>query len=125
MGAPENIVAIVEDDAGMSRGIERLLQAHGFATETYSSAEEFLEANSGQAGCLIIDIHLGGMTGIELRRQLGDAAQRVIFITASDRELDRKEALAAGCVAYLCKPFSAESLLAAISNAPDSVQALC
>ena len=125
MGAPEKIVAIVEDDAGMSRGIERLLQAHGFATETYSSAEEFLEANSGQASCFIIDIHLGGMTGIELRRRLGGAAQRVIFITASDRELDRKEALSAGCVAYLCKPFSAESLLAAISNAPDSVQALC
>jgi DNA-binding response OmpR family regulator len=125
MGAPEKIVAIVEDDAGLSRGIERLLQAHGFATETYSSAEEFLQANSSTASCLIIDIHLGGMTGIELRRQLGDTSQRVIFITASDRELDRKEALAAGCVAYLCKPFSAVSLLTAISGAADSTQARC
>jgi len=123
MGARDKIVAIVEDDAGMLRAIERLLRAHDFGTETYSSAEEFLKANRSTASCLIIDIHLGGISGIELRRQFVDAQQRVVFITASDRELDRKEALAAGCVAFLRKPFSANSIVEAVSNAPEPKRA--
>ena len=79
-------VAVVEDDPSMRRSVERLLNAHGFATEGYASAEAFLGRTSGsQAVCVILDIHLDGMTGIELRRQLtvSGSALPVIFMTAN------------------------------------------
>jgi FixJ family two-component response regulator len=117
------IVAVVEDDVSMMTGIERLLWAHGFATEAYASAEAYLDhAAVSRASCLVIDIHLGGMSGIELRRRLAasGSTQSVIFMTAVDNELTRKEAMAAGCIAYLPKPFPANLLLDAVGKAAGS-----
>jgi FixJ family two-component response regulator len=111
-------VTVIDDDPTMLKAIERLLRVKGFEVETFASAEAFL-AGTGKAGCLILDIHLGGMSGIELRRQLvaSGVEPPTIFITAIDDETTRKEATKAGCIAYLRKPFLASLLMGAIDKA--------
>ena len=114
------LVAIVENDASMLRGIVRLLSAHGFYTQAFASAEAFLDRKIvNEVACLILDIHLDGISGIELRRQLTKSGSPlpVIFITGTDDEATRKEAIEARCVAYLLKPFSANLLIGAIEEA--------
>jgi FixJ family two-component response regulator len=104
----------------MRRSVERLLNAHGFATEGYSSAESFLDRDdAGEIGCVVLDIHLGGMSGIELQRRLEDIAPKlpVIFMTAVDDASLELEAMHAGCVAYLHKPFPAALLIGATIKA--------
>ena len=118
--ADKKVVAIVEDDASMLKGLARLLSAHGFGTEVYTSAEAFLErAAASGAGCLVLDINLGGISGIELRRRLAADGSRlpVILMTAIDSDIVRKEAVEAGCIAYLRKPFPARQLIDAIGKA--------
>jgi FixJ family two-component response regulator len=113
-------IAVVDDDPSMLRGLVRLLAAHGFGTQSFASAEAFLDdAGATSAACLILDIHLGGMSGIELRRRLTASGSRlpVIFITAVDDEATRVEAMAAGCIAYLRKPFPSDQLIGAINKA--------
>lgn len=113
-------VAVVEDDPSMRRSIERLLNAHGHQTHGYASAETFLESDfAATIGCLVLDIHLAVMSGIQLRRWLRDSGSRlpVIFITAVDDETLEVEAREAGCVAYLRKPFAAKFLLSAVDGA--------
>jgi FixJ family two-component response regulator len=113
-------VAVVENDPGMLKALERVLGAHDFVVETYASAEAFVERGSAsELSCLVLDIHLDGISGIELRLQLaasGDATP-VIFLTAVDSQKTRQEAMDAGCVAILLKPFLAASLLSAIGMA--------
>ena len=116
----KKVVAVVEDDPSMLKGVRRLLNAHGFATEAYASAEAFLErAAASEAGCLVLDINLGGISGIELQRRLAAAGSRlpVIFMTAVDSEGVQREAIEAGCIAYLRKPFPARQLIDAIGKA--------
>jgi len=112
------IVAVVDNDASMRVGLERLLQARGFGTEVFESAEAFLAAASA-ADCLLLDIHLGGMSGFDLRRRLASAGSPlpVIFMTAFDDEAARHEATSLGCVAYLRKPFVGQLLMDAIAEA--------
>jgi FixJ family two-component response regulator len=120
MEADKRVVAIVEDDPSMLKGLERLLNVHGFATEVYTSAEAFLAgAAASEAGCLVLDIKLGGISGIELQRRLTAAGSRlpVIFMTAVDSEVVQREATEAGCIAYLHKPFPARQLIGAIDKA--------
>jgi FixJ family two-component response regulator len=114
------LVAVVEDDPDMRKGLKRVLNVHGFDTEVFPSAEAFLAAEAKtEAVCLVLDIHLGGMSGIELRRQLfaSDCKLPIIFITAVDDEAIEREALETGCVAYLRKPFPANLLIGAIDKA--------
>ncbi len=97
-----------------------MLRVHGFDAEVFSTVESFLaRANLCDATCLVLDIHLNGMSGIELRRQLALSGidLPVIFITANDSEATRKAAMEAGCVAYLPKPFPTKSLVDAIESA--------
>lgn len=120
MESPPRTVAVVEDDPSMRRSIERLLNAHGYRTQGYASAETFLEADTiSIVGCLVLDIHLGDMSGIQLRRRLSIAgsALPVIFITAVDDDAVEAEALEAGCLAYLHKPFAAKLLISAVDQA--------
>ena len=116
----QKIVAIVENDPSMLRAAGDLLDAHGFTTIAFSSAEEFL-AGDGNRGidCVLVDIDLGGMSGIELRRELelSGSVLPVIFMTALDDDATRRQALGAGCVAFLRKPFSQGALLDAIKKA--------
>jgi FixJ family two-component response regulator len=112
-------VAIVEDDAAMRKSLERLLQANGYETVAFTSAEEFLQSAIGDSAIgLVLDIHLGGMSGIELRRRMSAAKSTlpVVFITAYDDEATQREALAAGCVDYLRKPFDASRLTEALER---------
>jgi FixJ family two-component response regulator len=103
----------------MLKSIERLLGAYGFTTKAFPSAEAFLDLRAAaDADCLLIDIHLGGMSGIELRLHLMASGCRlpVIFMTAFDDEATRTQAHSAGCVAFLHKPFVANLLIGAIEE---------
>ena len=114
------VVYVVDDDDGMLKGLERLLKAHGFDVEVFCSAEDFhAHARPRDALCLVLDIHLNGMSGIELRRELGRSgfSAPVIFVTGDNREVTHKAALDAGCVAYLMKPFPGKLLVDAIERA--------
>ena len=113
---PKSIV-VVEDDAGMRKALERLLRVAGYKTELFPSAEAMIAAQAADsADCLILDIHLPGISGIELLRRLSASGRRspVIFITAQDDDAAREEARQLDCVAYLRKPFDGTVLLAAI-----------
>ena len=118
--AAQKVVAIVDDDAALLTGLERLLNAHGFVTRSFSSAEAFLAVNSkDRIDCVLLDVHLGGMSGIALRRRLSARGSQlpVIFMTAFDDDATRQQAQAAGCVAYLRKPFAGRLLIEAIARA--------
>lgn len=113
-------IAVVDDNPSMLQGLNRLLSAHGFRVLTFASAELFLDGVAEcEAECLVLDIHLGGMSGIDLQRQLISLSLDlpVIFMTAIDNETTREAAFEAGCVAYLRKPFLAKLLIDAINNA--------
>ena len=119
-------VAIVEDDPGMRRSVERVLNLHGFEAEIFPSAEAFLGRDpDSRVACLVLDVHLPGISGLELRRRLTAAGSTlpVIFITAVDHDAVETAAIQAGCAAYLHKPFSAELLITAVTNALTGQQA--
>jgi FixJ family two-component response regulator len=119
MQTTHGLVAIVEDDAPMRKSIERLLRASSYSTAAFASAEEFLQSGvADHAMGLVLDIHLGGMSGIELRRRLLAAGSKlpVVFITAFDDEATRAEALAVGCADCLHKPFEAHRLTEALQR---------
>jgi FixJ family two-component response regulator len=123
MSALPKIVAVVEDDASMLKGIERLLGTLGLTTELYLSAEAYLNvAAESAANCLLLDIHLPGMSGIELKRRLVASGSRlpIIFMSSSEDERTQQEAIATGCVAYLQKPFISSALIHALSRAASS-----
>ena len=114
------VVIVVDDDAALLRSVARLLAHHGIERRTFASAEALLDSKSGQtATCLLLDIHLGRISGIELRRWLASSRSKcpVIFMTANDEEATRNEAMDAGCIAYLRKPFAQLVLLNAIPKA--------
>src|SRR5215204_4094978 len=120
MSKPLKMIGIVEDDASMLGATEALLDAHGFATLTFSSAEEFLTRGiASQFDCLVLDIHLGGMSGIELLHRLKALGRDlpVIFMTAVENETVWRQAIKAGCVACLRKPLAAGQLVDAIATA--------
>jgi FixJ family two-component response regulator len=114
-------IVVVEDDASMSQAIERILQAGGFAPVLFVSAEAALEADApAAADVLVLDIHLPGMSGLELYRQLALSGKDVptIFITACDELAVREEAeRLGGPGSYLPKPFSGRDLLDSITQA--------
>ncbi|MGY0572607.1 response regulator transcription factor [Bradyrhizobium sp. RDM12] len=115
-------IAVIDDNASMLQGLNRLLLAHGFRVLTFASAESFLGAYPDcEADCLLLDIHLGGISGIDLQRQLISSGRElpVIIMTAIDSEVIRQEAFDAGCVAYLKKPFLSKLLIDAIGRIPD------
>jgi FixJ family two-component response regulator len=114
------IVAVVDDDPSMLNAAESLLDAQGFATMVFASAEEFLDRGAAtQVVCLLLDIHVGGLSVIELQHRLKDSGSTlpVIFMSALDDEAMREQALNAGCVAFLRKPFQARQLIDAIKKA--------
>jgi FixJ family two-component response regulator len=109
-------IVLVEDDAGMKKAIERLLRAAGFQPVSFASAEELLQTEAAEsAACLVLDIHLPGLSGLELRRILvaSGRAKPIIFITGQDEPSLRDEAQRLGC-AYFRKPFEGKALLEAI-----------
>jgi FixJ family two-component response regulator len=119
MLSQRKIVAVVDDDPSMLRAASDLLAARGYAAEIFASAEDFLNSGAAnRANCLLLDINLGGMSGIELRRRLTAAGSRlpIIFMTALDDEAMPGQASTAGSVC-LRKPFPARQLFEAIEKA--------
>jgi FixJ family two-component response regulator len=113
-------VAIVDDDETICRSFARLLRAAGLQAVTYDSAESFLaDRKHPQFGCLVLDIQLGGISGIELAERLAAVGQRtpVIFITAHDDPEVRSAAEALRCAAYFRKTDSGKEVLEAIRRA--------
>jgi FixJ family two-component response regulator len=115
------LISIVDDDESVRQGLSRLLTSVGFAVNTFASAEEYLSSDQlERADCLILDIRMSGMSGIELQHQLvanHHSEVPVIFITAHEEETERVEALEGDARTVLIKPFSEEALLSAISKA--------
>ena len=116
----KKIVAVVDDDPSMLGAAENLLDANGYKAELFASAEDFLSSGlANQIDCVLLDIHLGGLSGIELQQQLKASHSKlpIIFMTAIADEAVRQQALNAGCVACLRKPFPANKLVDAIEKA--------
>jgi FixJ family two-component response regulator len=114
------LVAIVDDDDSMRSAVQDLLEAVGLPAQSFASAEEFLRSGKQHGtACLIADIRMPGMSGLELQATL--KAQRcsvpIIFITAHGDEKMRMQALRAGAVEFLAKPFKDEALLVSVRAA--------
>lgn len=117
MPQKSDTVFVVDDDESIRRALKRLLRSFDYDAVTFASAEEFIaSAPKGGKGCLILDICLPGITGLDLQEKLtaSGAKYAVIFITAHDDPLWRQRAKAAGAIAYLRKPFAEKALLDAI-----------
>lgn len=120
MRQTEPAIAVIDDDASVRRALQRLLRSAGFAVETYATAREFLDAGQwAQTACLVLDIHLPGMSGFELQEHLvvSGAPIPIVFITAHDDTAMRERASRAGAVGYLRKPFDQGTLIEAIGRA--------
>jgi FixJ family two-component response regulator len=119
----EKMVAVIEDDESYRGAVQRLLKAEGFRVQSFGSAEDFL--NSGrqnETGCLIADIRMPGMSGLDLQFKLNSEHCPIptIFITAHGDEKMRLQAMRGGAVKFLAKPFDGETLLQAVRVALES-----
>ena len=108
------LIAIVEDDAPFRDSMKRLMRALGYAVETFASAADFLASRRlGETACLISDVQMPGMTGVELYARLVEAGHKIptILVTAYPDEVTRTRSLRDGVVCYLPKPFDANHLM--------------
>jgi FixJ family two-component response regulator len=119
MNSVSRLISIVDDDSLMREGLTSLLRSAGFATQAFASAEEFLSlAHRDDIACLILDVRLPGISGLELQSQLTATVSNhrtpVVFMTARDDEATRQQALKGGAVDFLRKPVRREALLNAV-----------
>jgi FixJ family two-component response regulator len=119
-GATKNLISVIDDDESVRRTTTLLIESFGFRAAAFASAESFLK--SGQVhdtSCLILDVRMPGMNGLELQSELSAAGygMPVIFITAYDDKGSRGRAMQAGAVAFLEKPFNDEQLLQTVRSA--------
>lgn len=121
MDSPErSLVVVVDDDESVRESLPDLLKEFGFAAHACSSAEEFLAFDRiGETSCLLLDIAMPGMTGLDLQRELRLRGHKIpiIFITAQKDEAVRTRAFEQGAAEFLLKPFSDKALLAALNTA--------
>jgi len=123
--AKSPLITIVDDDESVRDALTSLLHAVGWQAEAFASAEAFLQSGHVHTtACLLLDVRLPGLSGLELQRQLRGSQARLplIFLTAHGTAAMRAQTLQAGAVAFFAKPFSDTALLEAIHNtlAPDS-----
>lgn len=114
------LVAVVDDDESVRESLPDLLEAFGFRSKVFSSAEEFLSSDGvSQVKCLVLDIAMSGMSGFDLQQELKVRGYNIpiVFITAQKDETVRKRALEGGAVGFLPKPFSDTALLKALNTA--------
>ena len=114
------IVMIIDDDESMRRAARRLIKSLGFAVETFASAEDFLASGRLNAtACLVLDVQMPSLNGLELQSQLFAEGCEIpiVFITAYNDKNAREQALRAGAVSYLVKPFEEADLLNGINLA--------
>jgi FixJ family two-component response regulator len=114
------LVSIIDDDLSVREATTSLLESHGYLTAAFASAEEFLGSERLQdTSCLVTDVRMPGVNGIDLQRRLLDAGHRIptIFMTAYPEEHMRAAALDAGALAFLAKPVSEERLISCLEGA--------
>lgn len=117
--AKSPVIAVVDDDTAVRTGIDSLIRSLGFVVCLFATAEEFLVSPSlKKADCLITDVQMPGMSGIELHEQLNSQGMRIptIFITAFPEESVRKRAMTGSAVGFLSKPFNAKALIDCIES---------
>ncbi len=122
-GPKERIVAVIEDDESYRVAVQRLLQSAGLSAQSFGSAEDFLDSGRQyQAGCLITDIRMPCMSGLELQSRLNadHCPIPTIFITAHGDEKMRLQAMRGGAVRFFTKPFDGDLLLEAVRAALES-----
>ena len=112
------VISIIDDDASVRDATQRLLRSLGYVAHAFASAEEFLRS-SDASDCLITDVKMPGMNGVGLQRQLQiqECQVPVIFITSVDDESVRIQALNAGAVCFLTKPFEVRTLITHLEEA--------
>jgi FixJ family two-component response regulator len=110
MDAHKPLIAIVDDDASVCRAVERLVRSLGMEAETFGGGDAFLDRMrklpSLRPDCVLVDLQMRGMTGLDLQQRLRGSGLAVIFITAHDEPQACARALAAGAVGFLPKPFN-------------------
>jgi FixJ family two-component response regulator len=114
------LISIIDDDDALRSSLENLIRSVGWQAQAFSSAEAFLRSNQmHETCCLILDVRMPGMSGLELQRHLvvANSHTPIIFITAHEDDDRRRQALEAGAVAFLHKPFYEDELLNAINAA--------
>ncbi len=113
-------ISVVDDDESVRTATEELLRSIGYEVKTFASAELFLESGAlRETECLVLDIQMPGIDGLELQRRLNEARSRVpiIFITANEEGTHRQRAIEAGAINFFRKPLDAQAFLAAIQSA--------
>ena len=113
------MVSIVDDDKSVRESTKSLVRSLGYAARTFPSAEEFLRSNLDDTSCLILDVHMRGLSGIELQELLIAEGRRtpIIFVTAYSDERIRDQVLDAGAIGFLSKPVSDEKLISCLDSA--------
>ncbi len=120
MTSRSSVVVVVDDEPSVLKGLKRVLDASNFETEIYDSAEAFLaRGNLDEVNCIVLDVNMPAMSGIELGRHLKDSGSTVpvIFITALDSVAVRTQAFDLGCAGFLHKPFSGHELIDSVRKA--------
>jgi len=119
-GATKNLISVIDDDESIRRTTTLLIESFGFRAAAFASAESFLKSGQvHETTCLILDVRMPGMNGLELQSELAVAGHDIpiIFITAYDDKGSRGRAMLAGAVAFLDKPFNDEQLLQTVRSA--------
>jgi FixJ family two-component response regulator len=114
------VISVVDDDQSLRRSLRNLLTSVGFRVETFASAEDFLSSSEQEnTGCLVLDLRMGGMNGLDLLRHLAATGSRIpaVILTAHGDDEARQRSLEAGAVAFLGKPFRPDTLLDAVREA--------
>jgi len=114
------VVAAVDDDRRVRDSIQSVLESAGYETETFASAEDFLESGAvARARCVVVDVRLPGMDGLELQRRIRNERPTlpVIVVTAHDDDETQRQALGGGAIAFMVKPFDAAELIERIEAA--------
>lgn len=117
--SPNGLVCLVDDDASIRRSLERLLRSANFRVQTYDSAIAFLQRLPAEEGprCVVMDVQMPGMDGLEAQKHLGGTRWPTIFLTALATEEMRRRALEAGAIRFLIKPVEEKELFAAVTCA--------
>ena len=123
MQVADKLIAVVDDDASVRSATVDLLASVGFACEAFEAAEDYLQSDAAnRTACLILDVRMPGLNGLELQRLMADQGRAVpiIFITSYPNERVRRRAIGAGAICYLSKPCSEKELLDCIRLALDA-----
>ncbi|MFM0632549.1 response regulator transcription factor [Paraburkholderia xenovorans] len=126
MGKLKSFVVVVDDDESVCRAIKRLLRSVGIAAETFASGDAFLDVLSSMPSyrpdCVILDVQMPGLNGLEVQQRLSGSGTPVIFITAHDDIRVREQAFAGGAVAFILKPFNDDLFIRTVRAALEGGQ---